>query len=464
MILDGGHQTIGGSFVFGLLIWISPWLAAQENGANDTKKQPAAALSIALDPGFGTGGFVADFLEAKEQTGALGRFLAVDSQNRPVIAGNSPGQKFSIGRYTSEGRPDLTFAGKGKHSVCIEDNATVESAGNTELQFTHGGTIDAKGRVVIIGKGGGIGGERKWDFALLRFLPNGLLDKTFSEVGYRKFQAHEEWNIGLAVATAPDCSVVAAGYAKSQSDPLLIRFHETGEVDEKFSATANGSLRWLIKEGTPAMATSVAIDAQGRFLVGMNLVKERWFWSLARLKPDGEIDDSFGDQGLWSKPLDPNAQIEMSFSNAVDAQGRIVMGGYSADGSELRRLAVARLTQSGHLDADFGPDGNGYVIVDGYGANVDYRYGPRAAVGANHIAITGPVNGAKGNIKCFGLAVMDGSGKNIAKIEPRLFPGSKGTDQPWGVAFDSENRVVVGGASQAISSKFRFADARYVLK
>src|SRR5262245_39504949 len=51
-------------------------ILAQEKAVNDAKKLPAAALSIALDPMFGSGGFVADFLDAKEQTGALGRFLA----------------------------------------------------------------------------------------------------------------------------------------------------------------------------------------------------------------------------------------------------------------------------------------------------------------------------------------------------------------------------------------------------
>src|SRR4051812_44992858 len=139
------HRAHADWFYFALLLLAAAGLSAQEKANNDAKKgQAPAALSIALDPTFGTGGFVADFLDAKEQTGALGRFLAVDSQGRPVIAGNSPGQRFSVGRYTTEGRPDITFAGKGKHSVCIEDDATVESAGNTELQFTHGGAIDAK--------------------------------------------------------------------------------------------------------------------------------------------------------------------------------------------------------------------------------------------------------------------------------------------------------------------------------
>src|SRR4051812_20208107 len=106
MILVGNHHSISRWFVLGLLIWTSPWLAAQEKDGNDTKKRPAPALSITLDPAFGTGGFVAEFLDAKDQTGALGRYLAVDGQDRPVIAGNSPGQRFSIGRYTADGRAD----------------------------------------------------------------------------------------------------------------------------------------------------------------------------------------------------------------------------------------------------------------------------------------------------------------------------------------------------------------------
>ena len=79
--------------------------------------------------------------------------------------------------------------------------------------------------------------------------------------------------------------------------------------------------------------------------------------------------------------------------------------------------------------------------------------------GADRLSLNG-----KGDAKCFGLVVLDETGISVAKIEPRLFPGSKGTDQPWGVAFDSEDRVLVGGASQAISGKWRFAVARYKVK
>jgi uncharacterized delta-60 repeat protein len=220
-----------------------------------------------------------------------------------------------------------------------------------------------------------------------------------------------------------------------------------------------------VQEGTSAMATGVAIDKEGRYLVGMNTFKEDGSrWALARLKNSGDIDETFGERGLWTAALDPAASVEQTFSTSVDAAGRTVMGGYSDDGSGLRRLAVARINERGQPDPSFGEGGKGHIILDGYGADVTYRYGPRAAVFEDRIAIAGSASGANGTTKCFGLAVIDVSGKNVAKIEPKLFPGSKGTDQPWGVAFDSEGRIVVGGASQAISGKWRFAVARYIVK
>jgi len=458
------------AFVLGIMVAASAGAHAQEKSGNAKLKPAAPAqLTIALDPTFGQGGMVVELLDAKTNQGAFGRYLTVDPQNRPVIAGNSWGQKFAVGRFTPQGQPDTTFAGTGKTWVCIETPEVAKTPGNPDIQFTHGCAIDAKGRLVVIGKGAGIDGGRRWDFVLLRFTPEGELDKTFCEVGYRKLQAHEAWNIGLAVATAPDCSsLVAAGNAYVASsgifDPLLIRLTEAGEIDEAFSAAANGSLRWLVNEGTSASPTGVAIDEQDRYLVGMNIFPNgRPVWAVARLKSDGEIDETFGEQGLWSGNLDPEAANERTFSTVLDLSGRIVLGGYSEDATGLRRLAVARITAQGQSDPTFGPSGKGHVILDGYGANVTYLYGPRAAVSKDRIAIAGSLNGVKDNTKCFGLAVMDETGASVAKIQPRLFPGSQGADQPWGIAFDRESRILVGGMSP-IPNKSRFAVARYVIK
>jgi uncharacterized delta-60 repeat protein len=427
-------------------------------------------VSIELDPTFGKGGRVASLWDPKASVGALGRYLVIDDQNRPVLVGNTPKQRFAVSRFTTEGEFDTTFAGKGRTSICIEDSDVVEAAGNTEIQFTHGAALDSKGRIVLVGKGAGLDPSRKWDFALLRYLPSGQLDKSFSKVGYQKFQAHDFWNIGLAVATAPDCSsLVAAGYAQidgtEKIDPLLIRFAENGSLDEAFSSAANGSLRWLVKEDTPAMATCVAIDPQGRYLVGMNAVfSARSSWALARLKNDGEIDETFGERGLWTAKLIPGDDVEAVFSVALDDKGRIILGGYSYDHNGFRCLAVARLTDRGQSDTTFGADGTGHVVLTDYGSTVTHRYGPRATVSKDRIAVCGCITGPKDKGTCFGVAVLDETGKHIAKVGPQPFPGSNGTDQPWGIAFDRENRLLVGGGSMTNGNRWRLALARYIVK
>jgi uncharacterized delta-60 repeat protein len=435
-------------------------------------QSPAAepAVAIELDPTFGKAGRVASLWDPKGPVGALGRFLVVDDKNRPIIVGNTPKQRFAISRFTTEGEFDTTFAGTGRTSICIEDSAVVEAAGNAEIQFTHGAAIDSKGRIILIGKGAGSDPGRKWDFALLRYLPSGQLDKSFSKVGYQKFQAHDARNIGLAVAIAPDCStLVAAGYAHiddtNKADPLLIRFQESGDVDEAFSANANGSLRWLIKEGTSASATCLAMDAQGRYLVGMNPdTNGRPSWAVARLKSSGEIDESFGERGLWTAKLNGASFAEQIFSVSVDPAGRIVLGGLSYNAEGIRCFAVARLTERGEYDTTFGTEDAGCVILSDYGANVAHNYGPRATVSKDRIAICGCVTGPNNKGTCFGVAVLDESGKHIAKVEPQPFAGSNGTDQPWGIAFDRENRLLVGGGSTTNGNRWRLAVARYLVK
>jgi uncharacterized delta-60 repeat protein len=443
--------------------------------AQDNAAKKASAISVALDPDFGKNGFVADHVDPQAGSSDHGRVVVIDAEGHPLLAGSSMSHRFAVARYTSAGQPDLTFGTGGKSIVCLEDDATLEKAGAAEIQFTHAAALDAKGRLIVVGKAKGSDENRATDFAVLRFTPDGQPDKSFAGVGFRKFQAHDAPNLALAVAPAADGSIVVAGYALISTrgpvvDPLLIRFTEAGQVDENFSATANGSLRWLAKENIPATAAGVVIDKQGRYLVSLNReLNRRSTWGVARLKSDGEIDASFGDQGLWSAPLDPQAVDELAHSLVLDDSSRIVLGGYS-DASGRRRFAVARLTDSGQLDKTFGPMGEGHVILADYGTTVanaydiTYRYGPHAAVFKDRIAITGAIFGPGGNTRRIGLAVMDDGGKNVTQIEPRGVPASNGTDQPWSIAFDPLGRILVGGCSQHLSGKWRFTVVRFVIK
>src|SRR3954465_790077 len=87
------------------------------------QEKPKPAFTIAPDPTFGSGGFQADHIDLKARSSDQGRFLTLDKQGRPIVAGNSTGQKFAVARYLSDGRPDATFGSVGKAAICIEDES-----------------------------------------------------------------------------------------------------------------------------------------------------------------------------------------------------------------------------------------------------------------------------------------------------------------------------------------------------
>ena len=437
--------------------------------AASCQEPPKPTLTISLDPTFGKGGMIAEHSLPAAPKHDRFLALAIDGRGRPVAAGKSSGLRFALARYATDGRPDAAFADNGKASVTVEDQATVDAVGTSEVDSPYDMSIDAKGRVVVVGKAVAADSNRKTDFVVLRFDDSGRLDKTFSGLGHRKYPAHDWPNVANAVATAADGGILVAGYAQAdersrQIDPLLIRFRDDGAVDETFSAAANGSLRWLVKDAAPAAVSGVVLDQQGRCVVSLSIQHDRQsIWGVARLKNNGELDDSFGDAGLWSAALDEKAVSEVACSVAVDETGRIVAGGYSQDENDFRRLAIVRLTNAGKSDPTFGAQKNGVVVLADYGATVTHRFGPRLAVAQGKIAITGSLDAASGNSRVFGLAVLNDSGTQIAKAAPKAFPGSKGNDQPWGIAFDPQGRVLIAGTSQAPNGKWRFALARYII-
>jgi RNA polymerase sigma factor (sigma-70 family) len=424
-------------------------------------------LLIAPDPTFGTGGYAFDAAGGKNDDAF--RNVAVDADGRPVAAGNSLGLAFAVRRYTQDGAPDVSFAETGTARVCIEAKEMIGVAPENDRdrpQFAHGLTIDAKGRIIVVGKTATPSPERVNDFAILRFHADGTLDPSLNQSGFIKLPASSAWNIALAATTSPDAAeLIVSGYALRPNihDPLLVRLNEAGAPDQAFGDQACASLRNAIGAGTAALATGVCIDEAGRYLVAMQMRKDRGnVWGVARVLRDGRIDDSFGRAGIWSEPLDPASPDEAAFSVLQDERARIIVAGYSTDQAGLRRLAVARLQPTGARDASFG--NQGHVIFDGYGARITHKYGPRAAVCQGLIAVTGAVAGADDKRQCFGLAVLDDTGTTTGTLAPRGLPGTRGIDLPWGIAFDPQRRVVIAGSSVGWTSKKRFAVARYVVE
>src|SRR5262245_48523786 len=98
------------------------------------EEPPKAAFTISLDPTFGKGGMIVEHSLPTAPKHDRFLALAIDGRGQPIAAGNSSDLRFALARYTTDGRPDATFADKGKAAVMIEDQATLDAVGAAEVQ------------------------------------------------------------------------------------------------------------------------------------------------------------------------------------------------------------------------------------------------------------------------------------------------------------------------------------------
>ena len=109
----------------------------------------------------------------------------------------------------------------------------------------------------------------------------------------------------------------------------------------------------------------VAIDSEGRIVVGgFSYNGSNADFSLTRLNADGTLDSSFGDSGKVITPI--GSGDDFGLNVAIDASDRIVLAGYSFNGATWD-FAVARYKPDGSLDTSF--DGDGIATTDIWGAN-----------------------------------------------------------------------------------------------
>ncbi len=176
-----------------------------------------------------------------------------------------------------------------------------------------------------------------------------LLDPVFGGDGI--VTAFPDGAIATAVGIDAERRIVAVGYTTGRHvDVVIARFKPNGTPDTSFGA--NGHRHYDLGGADYAFDAAV-IPNGGVVVVGRRSnAHDRMF--VLRVRPDGTRQPSFGHHGVtfidFGKPLQS--------ANAVDLtqQGRIVVGGYTTNGVGARS-ALARLSPRGRLDKGFGGDG-----------------------------------------------------------------------------------------------------------
>ncbi len=434
---------------FGVILMLLAGVLAWFPAAVALADMPPGSLDIGFDPGTGADSNISA--------------VALQSDGKVVIGGsffNFDGTARSrIARLNANGTLDTTF-----------DPGTGLGPG---LFWVSAIAIQANGKILIGGNFTTFDGVARNNIARLN--TDGSLDTGFLD--------------GLA---GPDDSVDSIAVQADGKVLIVGDFSQVNGVGRNRVARLNsdGSLDTSFDPGTGpnGIMSTVVVQPDGKALIGggFTTVNGTTRWRIARLNTDGSLDTSFDTSA---------GPDNIVFDIAPQSDGKIVIGGRFTQVNGITRIRVARLNSNGSLDTSFdagdGADNwvravavqaDGKVLIGGDFAQVD-------STARNHIARlnsdgsldTGfdPGAGASGTVRNIvaqpdgkvliggSFTQVDGIGRNrIARLNPDgslevgFDPGAGANNIVYAVATQSDDKVLIGGTFTTVDGVGRNRMAR----
>jgi uncharacterized delta-60 repeat protein len=251
--------------------------------------------------------------------------------------------------------------------------STPQAAGSLDSTFGNGGKVTTNiklsegasgvvlqvdGKIVVAGEASDIQGPSR--FALLRYNTDSTLDSSFGVDG--KVTTGFDLGSGASdLAIQPDGKIVVAGTAFSNSsdslDFALVRYNTDGSLDLSFGS---GGKVLTDFHGFFDAGSVLALQADGKIVVGGNVVRDPSLtdFVLVRYNSDGSLDSSFGNGGIVTTDFFGRADVVLDL--ALQPDGKIVATGHAtnpARGLNSLDVALARYKADGSLDPTFGSGG-----------------------------------------------------------------------------------------------------------
>lgn len=357
------------------------------------------------------------------------------------ISGVANSEVFALARLNPTGTLDTTLGGTGKVLYSLP------MVGG----FARAMAAQSDGKLLLAGYASN---GTSNDFTLVRYNANGTLDSTFNGTGKvtTNFGA-EDGGLGLAIQA--DGKVLVSGYFfnGSNNDFALARYNANGTLDTGFNTT--GKVTTAVGSASDA-GHSVAVQSDGRILVaGYAYVGGNTDFAVVRYNTNGTLDTSFNGTGKVTTAigtLDDTAQ-----SMVVQSDGKIVLAGYSHNGTDLD-FALVRYTATGALDTEFGVGGKVATAI-GTGSDAGYSValqpdGKILVVGRAFIGATDDIALVRYNANGTLDPTFNGTGIATSPI-------GGGGDIGRSVVVQGDGKIVVTGSATTSGRTNEFAVLRY---
>ena len=209
-------------------------------------------------------------------------------------------------------------------------NGTVTTAIGPGHENVRAVAIQADGKIVVAGYSHN---GTTYDFAVVRYNPNGTLDASFG-TGGKVTTAIGPGDAHIhGMALQPDGKIVVAGHshAKSDNNFTVVRYNPNGSLDVSFGSNGTGITDFESESGSGyAYAFAAAVQPDGKIVVAGTGPSGTGGSDndvvVVRYNPNGSLDASFGTGGTVTTAI--GAGNDQCQAMALQPDGKIVVAGY----------------------------------------------------------------------------------------------------------------------------------------
>ena len=309
-----------------------------------------------LDSTFGSGGVVN--LPATRAHPWAAWAVAIQNDNKIVVAGNGNGSGMAAWRFNANGSLDSSFGSGGNATVTFGKGSTSRAFSIILQSVVVSGITEQ--RIVLGGWecGANPGSKTGYDnFALARLTTSGQLDSSFGSSGEvtRDFAGYNDLIYALAID--PQNRIVAAGYADVTGAPTgggsefaVARYNADGSADLNFGS--NGAVTLRILAGLN-QGRAVALQSNGSIVVAgyaYTSGNKEGYMTVARFTAAGAPDGTFGSNGFVTTDFSSFGAVgAVGYGLVLQSDGKILVGGEAeltnAPGGSTSEVGLARYFQ-----------------------------------------------------------------------------------------------------------------------
>lgn len=313
-----------------------------------------------LDTSFGAGnGLVTTDINPSQNDRAFAVVLQPDG--KIIAVGNTSTTQGSVVviRYNANGAPDPTFGTGGITVTSLTSDASAFAA-----------TLQPDGKILVAGRSSASSGVTS--FLLLRYTVGGVLDTSFGTLGIVTTAIPSGTETGASAIVLSGTNIVVAGHSKigGKFAVVVARYTTSGVLDSTFGGGGIVTTQVITQVGSvDASAAAIVLQSDTKIVVaGLagDAVNSIWDVALLRYNTDGSLDTTGFGSGTGIVTTDIGSSSNFANAVALQSDGKIVVAGNAfADpfGSGTSDIAVLRYNTDGTLDTTGFGGGTGFVTT-----------------------------------------------------------------------------------------------------